>query len=354
MSTQHPSQLICWLLDVRSLWPGDHISSSATAALSLLTSDERAKTLSKHFIQDARMALGSALLKRLFTARYLGSGGPWAAMEFPRRGDPVHGKPAVREEWAGRGRWVDFNVSHQAGLVALVGVVEELEDGGRAREGGKRGTEVGVDITCVNERNDCRTIDRERFDGWVDTFSEFFSADECWDMKYNIDPSGLPLPDGTVLSAKEIESTPGRPDRCLVKDQTFSVRRADGSNVALSSDLIVDAKLRRFYAFYCYKEAYIKMSGEGMMADWLQDLEFRNVKSPKPGTVAGVWGGSMSDAEAYLNGVEQTDVALEIRGREEDFMIGVAVRPGEGFRGRIPMFERIDLEKDIMAAAEGR
>ena len=82
---------------------------------------------------------------------------------------------------------MEFNVSHQAGLVALVGCkTSELE------------VELGVDIVCVNERNDYRVIDEEGFNGWVDIYSEIFSQEESFDMKYNAD--AFHLLDGTLIT----------------------------------------------------------------------------------------------------------------------------------------------------------
>ncbi|KAF4310856.1 putative 4 -phosphopantetheinyl transferase protein [Botryosphaeria dothidea] len=331
------AHLTYWLLDTRSLWPGDRIDQAAVAALALISPDERASACRKHFVQDARMALGSALLKRAFVAKTTGT--PWRAIRFGRAGDPVHGKPCAVDAAGAPLPGVSFNVSHQAGLVALVGVARE-------------GAECGVDVVCVNERNDYRVIDRDGFEGWVDMYEEIFSREELWDMKYCL-PDGVQLLDGSWLEAEDL----GRGDRCCRRDRTLrAVRRLEGGGtegVEFSSELVVDAKLRRFYTYWCYKEAYIKLTGEALMASWLKQLEFRNVRAPRPGTVArcsthGSWGEKVDDIEVWLHGKRVEDVRMEIQAFEEDRMISVAVK---NVPGDIPPIHRVDLEQDILSLA---
>jgi 4'-phosphopantetheinyl transferase len=51
----------------------------------------------------------------------------------------------------------------------------------------------------------------------------------------------------------------------------------------------IKAKLRKFYTHWALKEAYIKMTGEALLADWLRELEFRDVVAP-PVSEEGAWG----------------------------------------------------------------
>ncbi|EKG13433.1 4'-phosphopantetheinyl transferase [Macrophomina phaseolina MS6] len=310
----------------------------AAGVLDLISPEERDGVRRKHFIQDARLSLGSALLKRAFVSRATGT--PWHAVRFGRAGDPVHGKPCCVDERGVPVPGVTFNISHQAGLVALVGSTLP-------------GAELGVDVVCVNERNDYRVIDRDGFEGWVDMYDEIFSAEECWDMKYSLGDGAVQLLDGTFLTPAEL----GRADRCCRRDQTLTAarRRPDGEveEVKFSSELVVDAKLRRFYTFWCYKEAYIKLTGEALMASWLKQLEFKNVRAPRPGTVArcsthGSWGEKVDDVEVWLHGRRVEDVRMEIQAFEEDRMVSIAVKnvPGE-----IPSIHRVDLELDILSLA---
>lgn len=233
---------------------------------------------------------------------------------------------------------VTFNVSHQAGLVALVGSTVP-------------GAELGVDIVCVNERNDYRIIDKDGFDGWVDMYDEIFSSEESWDMKYNID--SLQLLDGSTLMPSEL----GRSDRCCRRGQTLTATRrlenGEAREVSFDSDLLIDAKLRRFYTFWCYKEAYIKLTGEALMASWLKQLEFKNVRVPRPGTVArcsthGTWGEKVDDVEVWLHGASLKNVRMEIQAFEEDRMISIAVKD---VPGSIPPIYRVDLEQDVLSLA---
>jgi 4'-phosphopantetheinyl transferase len=330
------------------------------------------------------MSLGSALLKRLFVHKTLGI--PWKDIKFGRKRDPKHGKPIALlppispHSSSPIPAPLEFNVSHQAGLVALVGCKSTDLD-----------AELGVDIVCVNERNDYRVIDEEGFDGWVDIYSEIFSHEESFDMKYNAD--SFPLLDGTLVTPTMLQ--PLRHDRCTRRNQMLRVALPSGEERTFDSDLLIDAKLRRFYTFWCFKEAYIKLDGEALLARWIPELEFRNVRAPRPGTVArcsthGMWGERVGDVEVWFTkaskrstgkagacdsarsgpaGVDASgwrdgecrkleDTRMEIQAFGEDFMIGVAAKersgPLEG-GGRLPEvltnFRSLHFEEDVMAIA---
>lgn len=352
-------EITCWLLDTRSLWPGQNIWSApgAAEAMALVSMAEQKTISTKMFIQDARMSLGSALLKRLFISKTLDI--PWKDVGLARKGDPKHGKPCAVDVVGRPIEGIDFNVSHQAGLVALIGW------NGKKRHryhpnGGIEGyispstnfepdVMVGVDIVCVNERDDYRTIDAEGLDGWVDIYDFVFSDEERWSMKYDVDY--ITLLDGTILGRDEI----GRHDRCITRNKQIALTTPTGQDVKFNSDLLVDAKLRRFYTYFCYKEAYIKLAGEALLAPWLKQLEFFNVRSPKPGTVArcstiGQWGEEVDDVEVHMNGQEVSDVKMKIQSYEESFMISTAIQ-GEINGLRVPSFKKLDLRSDILAYA---
>lgn len=304
--------------------------------MKLISPDERDSICRKFHIQDSRMALASALLKRAFICKTFRV--PWYSIKFGRKGNPLHGKPAFLFP-NGSMAAVDFNISHQAGLVVLVGT-------------STKGVDVGVDITCVNERNDFRIIDAEGFDSWIDMYEEVFSDEEIWDMKYTVDT--VTLLDGTEVSAEEV----GRHDRCLTRDRDLNLTLKNGQRRALSSELIIDSKLRRFYTFYAYKEGYIKLVGEGLLARWLRQLEFRNVRSPRPGTAMrcsthGSWGEKVDDVEVWIDNRRIEDVSMEIQAYEEDMLICTAVRRSDGKPvGPHPPFKRLDLQTDILDYAD--
>jgi 4'-phosphopantetheinyl transferase len=283
------------------------------------------------------MSLASALLKRLFLVKTLGI--PWQDVRFSRKRDPKHGKPCALL-LDGTPAPVEFNVSHQAGLVAIVGC--KCEQGGA-----KSDVELGVDIVCVNERNDYRLIDQDGFDGWIDVYQEIYSDEESWDMKYNVDP--FPLLDGTMVTSDML----GRYDRCCRRDQNLVATLPAGEQRRFSSDLLIDAKLRRFYTYWCYKEAYIKMDGEALLANWIRELEFKSVRAPKPGTMArcsthGTWGERVGDVEVWFKRRKLNDTRMEIQAFEENFMISVAAKTDKALPDALTGFTSLHLEHDIM------
>jgi 4'-phosphopantetheinyl transferase len=168
-------------------------------------------------------------------------------------------------------------------------------------------------------------------------------------MKYEVDY--VTLLDGTTLTREEL----GRHDRCMQRNKQISLTTPSGRDVTFNSDLVVDAKLRRFYTYFCYKEAYIKLAGEALLAPWLKQLEFFGVRSPKPGVVArcsthGQWGEEVDDVEVHMNGQEVMDVKMKIQAFEECFMISTAIQ-GQIAGLKVPGFTKLDLGVDIMAHA---
>lgn len=141
---------------------------------------------------------------------------------------------------------------------------------------------VGVDIACVHERDEYRAIEEDGFDTWVSAYADVFSPRELDDIKYRL-PS-LKISSSQILTAEDL----GSASRCCRRNQTFSIRvyneKEDVVVVDVSSNDIIEAKLRRFYTFWALKEAYVKMTGDALLADWLHQLEFRNVRAPRPVT----------------------------------------------------------------------
>jgi 4'-phosphopantetheinyl transferase len=384
-----------WLLDTRGLWPGDKITdTSASSYLSLISEPERQVILRKYHIADAKMSLASALLKRAYINQCTGLA--WDKISFGRNGHPVHGKPAWKPpDWSTPGHpWprVDFNISHQAGLVTLVGAHTSgrskptsaaLRDGEtRAREEGRECEEevlVGCDIVAPNERQDLERIRSSNLDEWTSGFAEVFSHEELWDITYTLPSHSLALLNGESVSSTQL----GRADRLIVCDQAVTVVMDDGRVESFMSDLIIDTKLRRFYTFFALKEAYIKLVGEGLLATWIKRCEFKNVRAPSQGVVArcsthGVWGGKVhggrtissivqgtdtnghhdaqndeEQLEIWLDGQEIVNVRTEVQAFEEDFIIATMVRPNTilGPNEEFPPWHNIDLEQDILRGA---
>ncbi|KAK1079408.1 hypothetical protein LTR33_006409, partial [Friedmanniomyces endolithicus] len=197
--------------------------------------------------------------------------------------------------------------------------------------------------------NAMSTIEQEGFDGWVDIYDAVFSDEERWTMKYDVDY--VTLLDGTHLPAKDV----GRNDRVLKRNQSLTCVTQTGREHTFPSELLIDAKLRRFYTYFCYKEAYIKLAGEALLAPWLKQLEFFNVRSPKPGVVArcsthGTWGEEVDDVEVKLHGRVVDDVKMKIQAFEEDFMISCAIQ-GAIHGLTIPAFQKLDLVLDVLSCA---
>jgi 4'-phosphopantetheinyl transferase len=130
----------------------------------------------------------------------------------------------------------------------------------------------------------------------------------------------------------------------------------------LESNAIIDAKLRRFYACWCLREAYIKMTGEALLAPWLKELEISDVIPPSAKT--GIEekesleeGEVVRDFTIHFKGKPVTNVKMELVALGKDFMVGGAVRPAANLEGlglKIGTWKHLELEKDVLAFAESR
>lgn len=261
---------------------------------------------------DRFMSLASALLKYVFIHRRAKI--PWTEVQISRTPHP-HRRPYWEppENWSGADADIDsadneaserqikgleFNVSHQAGLVAIIGcatptaqlpntlanpnplshtIVDSLTDmhidlTGHVTPGDMPShIRLGVDIACTNE--DKRTpkdlTTQAKFDEWVDIFSEMFSERERRNMRTA--PVHVPVVEREE-GVWDDESSSGSSEDGAEKSQFFQAHQAK----------IIAMKLRRFYTYWSLKEAYIKMVGEGLLASWLRELEFLDVVAPPP------------------------------------------------------------------------
>lgn len=215
---------------------------------------------------------------------------PWPEVTFSRIGHEKHGKPCYAPD--GQKPVVDFNVSHQAGLVALVGCAAS-------------DALIGVDITCVNERNEKRMIEREGFEDFVNMHEEVFSPADMNAMK--------------------------------------------------SASGTLDEQIRTFYAYWALKEAYVKLEGEALLADWLKETEFRNVTVPPPVSKADVASSEIrkSTIEVWFRGERQSDVEMFLEPFEDNYLIATAAKKVKDskFAG-LPGMKVLDLENDVLPFAD--
>lgn len=250
------------------------------------------------------MSLASALLKRAYIAKCTGL--EWSKIEFYKKGNAQHGKPAWLAPLGSTWGKLDFNVSHQAGLVTLVGAYVPPHHAVPGSLASFLSAEdapevlVGCDITHTNERNDMNFVRDSTLDSHVSAFDQVFSDEELYDITYTLPSHALTLPSGHSVSSEQL----GRRDRTIVCDQDLTVTREDGLEETFSSEMVIDAKLRRFYTFFALKEAYIKLVGEGLLAPWLRNAEFRNVMAPCEGSpmrcsANSAWGGRVMGGGNY-------------------------------------------------------
>jgi len=184
---------------------------------------------------------------------------------------------------------IEFNVTHQAGLVGLIGCAAA-----RAR--------LGIDVVCVDERRELQMVKREGLEKFIDMHEEVFSEADMQSMR--------------------------------VKDASDAER------------------LRRFFAYWALKEAYIKLVGEGLLAKWLKHVEFRNVTCPSPATQAlDPFGDTVRDIEIWRDGKKVIGVDLILQAFESNYMIATAIERKRPDFTLTPRFVLLDPEKDIYAAA---
>lgn len=243
--------------------------------------------LKYYFVADAKMALASHLLKHWVVSKYCGV--PWRETKL----SADKNKKPIFEDAAGR-QPVVFNVSHQAGLVALVAAHGYDADG----DSGSK-VDIGVDIVCVNERQrrDHQMIRAEGWGRFVDMHADVFGHSEAAYLKTGLDA----LPAYAAL-------------------RTDEARR--------------DYGLRAFYTLWCLREAYVKMTGEALLAEWLGDLVFQGFEPPAPGTAFAQSSGDDEDEggqvvrrhDVVFKGARVDDANICIRALGPDYMTCTAVR----------------------------
>lgn len=248
-----------------------------------------------HFVRDAKLALGSILLKRLAISRFCGV--PWSEA-VPTRDERT--KPVFRLPGSGAQPLL-FNVSHQAGLVVLFAVHDP------AGFIGDDALAIGVDVVCPAER-------RERDHGMI--------AAEGWARFVDIHDE--------VFSPGEVA--------------TLKTQRPSGGEGW-------DGPLAHFYALWCLREAYVKMTGEALLASWLRELDLRGFGPPGKGE--GHTGTTETQGlEVWFRGERLGDADVRMSWLLDDYMVCTAVRRGrDGKSLEVGEFEMLDIE-NVLEAAE--
>lgn len=210
-------------------------------------------------------------------------------------------------------REIEFNVSHHGSLVVLIASAASsiphtqaaAPDASTPQSPPSNPHPVGIDITQIDLTRTAAAVHREgSFASWVDIYSVVFHPSE---LQYLTSlPDSLPL----------------------------------------------ETRLRRFYTLWALREAYLKMTGEALLATWLREAEFREVVAPGKG-VAGGWGQGWKGVEVWIRGERVSNVEIEVRGLGEDYIVASVVegweRDGVGW---VP-FEEVELERDIVPLAGG-
>jgi 4'-phosphopantetheinyl transferase len=350
MATEYTTPIVRHYIDVRPSIPAGRSDPVELPLLDTLPADVQTKIKAFMRPADRLMSLASALLKNLFIHRYALI--PWDEVRVSRTPDP-HRRPYWDCGARSTGtRALEFNVSHQNGLVVLVGCRTPDEQSQKnipfvgvsstpssdtppTPESARNQVRLGVDLACANEhgRTPSDMTTQKKLDEWVDIFEEMFSPSCRKDIK----------------TAK----IPG----------------------ATSSEQTIQGRFRRFYAYWSLKEAFIKMVGEGLLAEWLSKLEFDGVVVPSPPKKEdfpddGFSWALRTDEEikwsapehvvksitASLYGKRLDDVQMSLSAFEEDFLCATAMR---GVKDKYQDTEqerwvKIDIETEIRSCAEGR
>lgn len=90
------------------------------------------------------------------------------------------------------------------------------------------------------------------------------------------------------------------------------------------------------------------MVGEGLLANWLKDVEFRDVVVPKASDDIGLpWGEKVTTIQAWFRGAYMKDVRLTLQAFEGNYMIGTAIKQNPQAVVINPSYTQIDLDKDF-------
>jgi 4'-phosphopantetheinyl transferase len=341
----------------------------------------------KYHAADARMSLGSALLKRAYIVKSTGI--KWSEIRLGRKLDEKLGKPCwippstknSEQKWA----HIDFNVSHQNGLVVLVGICVPQSPYAMGKQVNcvEGDVEMAVDLVSPAERaaHDLSSIFASDLSQFLSTFEHAFSEEELFNLANTLPAAGsVTLLSGQKIANGLLSSSYPRADRAIICGNLYKVplklppESKNVEVVEILSDLIIEEKLRVFYTAFSLKEAYFKLRGEGITAEWIKDLEFNGLRAPAQGGVArcslaGTWGEKIlcdsrhsnqqtedvEGLEITLHKKPVTDVLTELQAYEEGYVICTMLRTKPGSPAYVvmdfPTWVRVDMERDVLSIA---
>lgn len=294
------------------------------------------------------MSLASHLLKHLVIAKYCNVSWSDAKISRTTNGKPCY-IPSVNEGNERNHVTFDFNVSHQAGIVSLIAAV-----------GFKGHIDTGTDVVCMNEREDrdVEYVQKSGFFDWVDMHGEVFAESEINFMKLgSIGLSDLGF-EGELLGSGEDALS-----RCQWRDRSVVLKVQSGDreeNIQVDTNRVIDVKMRRFYAMWCLRETYVKMTGDALLAPWLKQLQISGVQVPAAreselNQESLDRGGVHRNFQIIFEEMPVTDVTMELSALGRGFMVGGALRvTNTTDQDSVVMgsWQELNLENDILTVAE--